>query len=176
MKPKTPVQHLISQLSETPIEDYTSLLEKFDFNQINFTLFESWSDKRYTRNCIYKDDQFEVLLLCWEPGQQTAIHGHDGKDCWVYLLEGEMTEVFYSLDSENYLRQDRSHVITPRQLTFMNDKLGYHKLMASEQCRSVSLHIYARPIEECLYFDIKEKCFVKRALFYDTQTQHLLIL
>ncbi len=174
MKPETPIQHLISQLSESTIEDYTTLLQKFDFDQINFKPFESWSNERYTRNCIYKDEQFEVLLLCWKSGQQTSIHGHDGEDCWVYMLEGEMTEVFYTLDSENYLREDRSHVIKPKQLTFMNDKLGYHKLMAGQKGRSVSLHIYARPIKECLSFDMDKKCFVMRKLFYDThQESHL---
>lgn len=171
MKPETPIQHLISQLSETAIEDYTTLLQNFDFNRIDFKPYESWSNKRYTRNCLYKDDKFEVLLLCWKPGQQTAIHGHDGEDCWVYLLEGEITEVFYSMDSDHYLREERSHLINSQQLTFMNDNLGYHKLSASENCKSISLHIYAKPIEECLSFDLKEQCFVKRKLFYDTHLQ-----
>ncbi|MBO6605906.1 cysteine dioxygenase family protein [Psychroserpens sp.] len=168
MKTETPVQRLISQLSQSAIKDYTTLLENFDFDAIDFKSFESWSDKRYTRNCIYKDEQFEVLLLCWRAGQQTSIHGHDGEDCWVYMLEGEITEVFYLMDADRYLREDRSHKIKPKQLTFMNDKLGYHKLSASDQCDSVSLHIYAKPIEECLSFDFTEQCFVKRKLFYDT--------
>ena len=173
MKPETPVQHLISQLSETAIEDYTALLQNFDFGLIDFKPYESWSKDRYTRNCIYKDDQFEILLLCWRPGQQTSIHGHDGEDCWVYMIEGEITEVFYTLDVDNYLRKVRSHQILPNQLTFMNDKLGYHKLSSSNHFSSVSLHVYAKPIEECLSFDMNEKCFVKRKLFYDTNEPYI---
>lgn len=171
MKPEITIQYLISQLSESSIEDYTSILQKFDFDLIDMSPYKCWSQKRYTRNCIYKDKNFEVLLLCWEAGQQTAIHGHDGEDCWVYLLEGEMKEVFYILDSENCLREERSHHIRPKQLTFMNDKLGFHKLAASNHCKSMSLHIYAKPIESCLYFDHHQNCFIERQLHFDNHHQ-----
>jgi cysteine dioxygenase len=31
-----------------------------------------FDDAFYTRNMIYRDEFFEVMTICWEPGQKTA--------------------------------------------------------------------------------------------------------
>ena len=149
MKSPELITELLQLLSEASKSHYNSILNNFNFSDVDFEPFTSWTEKKYTRNCLYKDSQFELLLLCWQEGQETSIHGHEGEDCWVYLLEGEMQEVFYTLDSENYLIETRRHNIEPNQLTFMNDWLGYHKLKNNFKGRSLSLHLYAKPIENC---------------------------
>jgi predicted metal-dependent enzyme (double-stranded beta helix superfamily) len=162
------IQKLIQLLSQFSIEDYNTILNGFNFESVDFSFFESWSNKRYTRNCLFKDLNFELILLCWEKGQETAVHGHDGEDCWVYLLEGQMEEVFFLLDDSNCLREVRSQKIQPNQLTFMNDEIGFHKLKNSNSGRSISLHVYAKPIENCVSFDEASRSFVERTLSYDT--------
>ncbi len=47
-----------------------------------------WSRVRYARNLIYRDQFFEVLGLCWLPGQRTAIHSHNGQLGWVAIWQG----------------------------------------------------------------------------------------
>jgi cysteine dioxygenase len=49
-----------------------------------------WSSERYTRNLIYRDDWFEVIALCWLPGQRTPIHTHNGQLGWVTVVQGEL--------------------------------------------------------------------------------------
>ncbi len=168
MKSPENIQELIQQLSESSKTHYNSILNNFDFNTIDFKQFESWSSKKYTRNCLYKDAQFELLLLCWEEGQETSIHDHDGEDCWVYLLEGKMEEVFYTLDSSNTLIDEHSQSILPHQLSFINDRVGLHKLRNAFNDKSVSLHLYARPIEQCHFYCEQTKQFIERKLNYDT--------
>ncbi|WP_204343824.1 cysteine dioxygenase [Psychroserpens algicola] len=174
MKPQTHIQKLITQLSESPIEDYNAVLKDFDFSLIDFTDFESWSSKHYTRNCIYRDSNFELLLLCWNPNQATAIHGHDGEDCWVYLLEGEIEEVYYAYDDSSVLRQVNSQKYEANELSFMNDRLGFHKLKNVCKGKSLSLHLYAKPIDNCVCFDERSQVFNNRELSYDTHKQLLL--
>ncbi|MCB0399740.1 MAG: cysteine dioxygenase family protein, partial [Winogradskyella sp.] len=82
-------------MSKSSKEDYTEILLNFNFEDIDFSEIEYWEPQCYTRNCFYKDDNFELILICWDKGQKTAIHDHDGEDCWVYLLEGKMEEDFY---------------------------------------------------------------------------------
>ncbi|MEH6537943.1 MAG: cysteine dioxygenase family protein [Psychroserpens sp.] len=171
MKSPDNIQKLIALLSQSSTEDYNAILESFDFSSIDFKPFESWSSKKYTRNCLYRDAHFELILLCWEHGQETAIHGHDGEDCWVCLLEGEMEEVFYKLDRDKDLLEVGSHKILPQQLTFMNDRIGFHKIENSNNGKSISLHLYAKPIENCVSFDEVSQKFVERALSYDTFKQ-----
>jgi len=162
------IEKLIERLSQSSLEDYNTILKKFDFSAISFKPFESWSPKSYTRNCIYRDAHFELIVICWERGQETAIHGHDGEDCWVYLLEGEMEEVYFSTDTNKPLQEISSRKIIPQQLTFMNDTMGFHRLKNSNGGKSVSLHVYAKPIEHCVYYDENSKQFLKKTLTYDS--------
>ena len=171
LKSQENIQKLIDLLSKSTIEDYNTVLDNFDFGTIDFEPYESWSSKRYTRNCIFRNAEFELILLCWQPGQGTAIHGHDGEDCWVYLLDGEMEEVCYTIDSQRYLREIHSRKFSAKQLSFMNDRIGFHRLKNINDGRSMSLHIYAKPIENCVSFDEPSQRFIERKLSYDTFRQ-----
>jgi len=37
----------------------------------------------YTRNLIYRDDRFEIMTVCWLPGQRTVVHTHNGSLGWM---------------------------------------------------------------------------------------------
>lgn len=174
LKTSEHINKLISLLSNTTVEDYNDILDTFDFEAVDFKPFQSWAAKKYTRNCLYRDVHFELILLCWEEGQETAIHGHDGEDCWVYLLEGAMEEVLFSLNDHSQLEQIVVQSIVPNQLTFMNDKLGFHKLRNVNHGRSMSLHVYAKPIERCHYFDENSNKFVEKTLAFDTFKHYVL--
>lgn len=169
---KTPdnIQKLVDLLTNNSRSNYHALLTDFDFQTIDFKTYQSWSKKKYTRNCLYKDANLELILLCWERGQQTPIHGHNGEDCWVLLIEGGMKEVFFSKNDDGSLLAYSSQVIVPNQITFMNDNQGYHKLENDCDGRSVSLHLYAKPIENCQSFDEKSKQFVERSLNFDSDS------
>jgi len=168
------IQELIQLLSQTSKSNYNSILNNFDFNAVDFSDFESWSSQKYTRNCMYKDARFELILLCWDEGQETSIHDHDGEDCWVYLLNGKMEEIFYSLDESSNLKEEHSQSILPNQLSFMNDRVGYHRLRNSNKGQSMSLHLYAKPIEQCNFFCEESKQFIERKLNYDTYKELIL--
>ena len=169
MKSLENIQKLLQSLSQSPTEDYNTILKNFDFESVDFSSSESWSNDCYTRNCLFRDADFELILICWEQGQETAVHGHDGEDCWVYLLEGEMEEVFFKINDDKALQEVGSHKIQPNQLTFMNDKVGFHKLKnCNKSGKSMSLHLYAKPIENCVSFDETTQSFIQRELSYDT--------
>ena len=169
MKSSENIQKLIQSLSKSPTGEYNIILKKFDFESVDFSSYESWSSECYTRNCIFRDVNFELILICCQEDQETAVHGHDGEDCWVYLLEGEMKEIYFNINDDNDLQEVGSHIIQPNQLTFMNDKVGFHKLKNCNQSgKSMSLHLYAKPIENCVSFDETTQSFIQRELSYDT--------
>ena len=41
-----------------------------------------YSEAMYTRNRIFRNNDFEIILLCWLPNQMAPIHGHEGEKCW----------------------------------------------------------------------------------------------
>src|SRR3954452_14392947 len=44
----------------------------------------------YTRNLIYRDERFEVMTVCWAPGQSTVVHTHTGSLGWMSMVQGEV--------------------------------------------------------------------------------------
>src|SRR5258708_29193389 len=52
-----------------------------------FTFFR---DGCYTRNLIYRDPLFEVMTICWAPGQKTTIHTHNGQLGWMTVAQGDL--------------------------------------------------------------------------------------
>jgi len=160
------MQDIILKLSESPKKEYSSILKEFCSDSSLFNDYQSWSQKKYTRNCIYHDDSFELILLCWEKGQETSIHCHGGEECWVYLLEGEMEEVLYDND-ENVTKKDIRR-LQKSELSYINDTIGLHRLKNSFDGRTISLHLYAKPIKKCTFYDEENSIFVTRNLKYDT--------
>ncbi len=160
------MQNLINQIFNASKEEYKSIFENLQLNKKVFEEYESWSQKKYTRNCIYNDEQFELILLCWEKEQETSIHCHGGEECWLYLLEGEMEEVLYNKD-EN-MAEKGVRRLQKSQLSYINDSIGLHRLKNSCNGRTISLHLYAKPIKKCTFYDEKNGMFVLRNLKYDT--------
>ena len=53
-------------------------------------------------------------------------------------------------------------------ITYMKDFMGFHRLENSANKRSMSLHLYAKPIRSCNVFNEVSKTFVHKELDYDT--------
>lgn len=124
--------------------------------------------ERYCRNLIYYDDAFEVLLLCWDKGQKSAVHGHEQSKCFMKVMQGRLQYV-------NYVERDPS---TPADLMHDSTVIGeLHDIDGSAYIHSVghygsapsaSLHVYAKPITECEVFDVEAKTIKRVKLVYDT--------
>ena len=57
--------------------------------------FAHFRDDCYTRNLIYRDEQLEVMAVCWQPGQRTVIHTHNGQLGWMSVAQGALAAVNY---------------------------------------------------------------------------------
>ncbi|WP_299129019.1 cysteine dioxygenase family protein [uncultured Winogradskyella sp.] len=158
------IKLLIDLLSESSNEDYTQILKDFDFDGIDFSEIEHWIPNCYSRNCFYRDSNFELILICWDKGQQTAIHDHDGEECWVYLLDGEMNEEYYKLDNQGQLTLTHSQTLCKNQITKSDKKSGFHRLRNTTFSCSMSLHVYAKPIAKNRTFDEQLGCIVENTL------------
>ena len=168
MNTQAHIYSLIQLLSKSPKEDYTNILLNFNFQNIDFSEIENWKIHSYTRNCFYKDENFELILICWDKGQKTAIHNHNGEECWVYLLEGELEEDFYELDDSGQLEYKSSQILRPNEITKSEGHDGFHRLRNSSKSRALSLHVYAKPIAQSLTFDDALGKLVDKNLRYDT--------
>lgn len=133
-----------------------------------FNDYCSWSDECYTRNCIVDNEKFELILLCWGPGQMTPIHDHGGEECWVTIIDGEFKETIYKIDDADGLKEVKSSIAKTNDVTYMIDFMGFHTLENLSNNRSMSLHLYAKPIRSCNSYDEKSGKLVNKELVYTT--------
>ena len=128
-------------------------MKNLDLSEELFERYCSWSNECYTRNCIVDNESFELILLCWEAGQATPIHDHGGEECWVKVIQGEFKETIYKFNKPGEIRTLRSTVSKKGDLSYMIDFMGFHRLENISKKRSLSLHLYAKPIRNCQLFD-----------------------
>ena len=161
------IQDLLRELNSSEIQSFPPILKRLDLDSSELKAYESWDKQDYSRNCIEKNDRYELLLLCWNPGDRTPIHNHGGQRCWVYQISGEIEEIrFDTSDSEP--REIYRQTLKPNQLTYIDDAMACHVLANPGVVRSVSIHVYAAPIENCDIYNAEKKCFEAKELAYDT--------
>ncbi|MCI0524920.1 MAG: cysteine dioxygenase family protein [Acidobacteria bacterium] len=147
-----------------------------------------FDDKFYTRNLIYRDDLFEVMTICWQPGQRTAVHTHNGQLCWMITQRGDLAVVDYKWlgcdhpENQNVVGidclagSDHTKLEVIREVeacaggpVVTADKLQtIHRLynLSENSERAVSIHIYSRPIDSCVAFDMENQRCYRRQLAY----------
>ena len=150
--------------------------------------YAHFDDKYYTRNLIYRDSLFEVMTICWQPGQKTAVHTHNGQLCWMITQRGNLAVVDYKwlgcdhpeyqnvvgLDCVAGSEHTKLEVIREVEASaggqvMTADKLQtIHRLynLSDELERAISIHIYSRPIDSCVAFDMENQRCYRRQLGY----------
>ncbi|NOQ74869.1 MAG: hypothetical protein GQ574_22840 [Crocinitomix sp.] len=165
------LDELVSALSEGERTTYDNIIRSTNLPSSIYENFCSWSDKSYTRNCIIDTEKFELILLCWEPGQMTPIHDHGGEECWVKVISGEFRETIYQENEAGELTVVKSAVAKTNDITYMIDFMGFHSLENLSNERSMSLHLYAKPIRSCNSYDAISGEFVNKDLVYNTVSE-----
>lgn len=165
------LNELITVLKEEERTTYDKIFRSMKIPRSTFEAYCSWSNRSYTRNCIFDNEKFELILLCWEEGQITPIHDHGGEECWVKIVEGEFRETIYEANTSGELSIVKSAVAKTNDITYMVDFMGFHSLENLSNKRSMSLHLYAKPIRNCNVFDKKSGQFVSKDLAYNTVSE-----
>ena len=138
-----------------------------------YVLFEP---DRYTRNLIFRNANFEVLILCWAAGVASPVHDHAGQRCWFSAIEGAFDVDEYRRLSggrhEGYARLEQTGTllgIRTGQPDYRYGENDIHRVAtAANQGPAVSLHVYARPFSTCLVYDCERDRCMRRELSYDT--------
>lgn len=164
----TTIDELISVLDTCKEGDYGFVASRIDIDPAAFSEFMTYSQDKYTRNCLKRTEDYELLLLGWEPNQITPIHYHDQKDCWVHIVKGDFEELLYLYDQEsNEMEFVKETQADAGATTFMHDRMGLHSLQNKSEERAISLHLYVKPIESCLVWDAETKTLNEVKMSYD---------
>ncbi|NEV94185.1 cysteine dioxygenase [Psychroflexus sp. YR1-1] len=168
----TSLSKLLEVLETSEGQDYYTLAKRLAIPHQELLPYAFWSEDTYTRNCVLRTEDYELLLLCWEEGQETAIHCHNGEECWVYLAKGKLREKRY-IEKNGELELTADVKMTEDRLSYMSDDLGYHSLHNLNEGRSMSLHLYVGPIDECSIYKEEKDKFVFKELEYHSENKKI---
>jgi cysteine dioxygenase len=126
-----------------------------------------WDRQHYTRNLIDKTPLYELIAICWEVGQGSAIHNHKDQNCWMAAPIGRLLVQNYKVVNQNL--EAGTCDIVPTEIIEMNPAMPaavdpnepVHKVYNPAEFghRAVSLHVYSRPYDSCVvYSDEQHKC------------------
>ncbi len=116
--------------------------------------YASWDQKSYTRTTLEQNEDFELLLLCWEPGQSTVIHDHNGQQGWIHIIQGELTEETFDIQKSGGIPSLKSKTtFKPGEVSYRNDDIGVYRIENTSHDKSISLHLYVKPIDRFQSFN-----------------------
>jgi len=167
------MQNLINKLHEFakqdfPVPEVSAYLESYDFQDNDRKRFRFFEDAFYTRNLVFRDMHFEILVLCWSPGQAAPVHGHEGEKCWARVETGKLQFCNYSILSQSPvdLKMD-GQLVGGRG--FLDGPAEVHSVENVFDEPAMSLHIYAKPFDACDIYDMEKKTVDRVTLNYHSK-------
>jgi len=84
---------------------FTELALRLDLDDALVGAHVSFCDDHYARNLVCRTPAFELLVLCWKPGQRSTIHDHAGSLNVTRVYSGDLT-------SRTFRRRDGGSGVT----------------------------------------------------------------
>ncbi|MCH8329813.1 MAG: cysteine dioxygenase family protein [Bacteroidetes bacterium] len=148
------LDQLIDALNQCSLEIYqydeVFRAANIDLNEVEN--FIKWDPEHYTRNIIEGNEDYELMVICWEPGHKSGIHNHGTQEGWMDIIQGVIHEEMFDRASDD----QEPHATTEsdlevKQVSYINDQIGMHRLSNTSDERAISLHLYVKPLD---HFDI----------------------
>ena len=161
------VKELIKALDESVPADRKEIIAKLNLDSKELLNYATWKKQGYTRNCLARSEDYEIILLCWDQKAVTPIHGHGGQDCWVYQVNGKVLEMRFTKNDDNDLQLSEKLILGDGDISYMTDEMGYHLIKNNSKESAMTLHVYAGPIDECEVYCNEENNFKCLEMEYD---------
>jgi len=107
----------------------------------------SFIDARYARNTIFENEHFELVLICWKPGQASAIHDHGESLCLYLVIEGEFEERLFELGADGEPRQTGARTWKTGDITLATGP-DVHQLVNAGPDNLITVHVYSPPLKQ----------------------------
>jgi len=136
----------------------SKMLQSLQFNPREWISYVRFDKKHYTRFIIARTTKFSLMLTCWEAGQSSPIHDHNGARTWIKVLEGELHETQYKLATiagAESLEISQENELTDETIAYRDGTVIHKNESASETV--ISLHVYSPPYSECHCYEMDGK-------------------
>lgn len=129
-------------------EQLCHLLNDARFAKQEWDEYVHFSERRYQRVLLAFDENFSLVLNCWNKQQATPVHRHHGRDAWIRVVAGELALSHFAGDDASGEPLAVQRLEPKHGATFFGaNAIGLHKLAnASDSAGAVSLHLYSPPL------------------------------
>jgi cysteine dioxygenase len=125
----------------------------------------------YARNLVCRTPHFELLVLCWRPGQESTIHDHGGALNAIRVYSGELTSRTFhrthgSSPDAGPVVQDAEECVPADARMIGLDRDGIHQLANTSGDDVVTVHVYAPALMELNVYSTTSAVVERRRLRY----------
>lgn len=159
------IENLVEGLCEIPNDEFhcDPVYQYLSENPVDLdsvSKYFHWNEEFYTRNLIYKDERFEMMAICWEKGQVSAVHNHADQMCWMTVacgkLRGQNFKVAEINPDTGYCKLYETDMFDLSECLATKVELEepIHQILNLPKFdeRAVSIHIYSKPFDTCLAY------------------------
>lgn len=98
--------------------------------------------KSHIKKCLFRNKQVELLLIVWPPSYQTKVHSHPKGGCISKCISNKLVEERYNTKTLDIIEKKN---FNKNDISYIDNKLYYHKIINDTDKFAYSLHIYSPP-------------------------------
>jgi cysteine dioxygenase len=152
----TAIEELKHTAREMKLPDLRKFISRLKVDRSEISTHIHFTEDRYARNLVYKSDDFECLVLCWQPGQRSPIHDHANSICAVYAVDGTLSADNYRKTANGHIRADYSEDLKPGSILTIQTTEIHQVSNLQDSSNLVSLHFYLGPLENSFLYSVQQ--------------------
>lgn len=131
----------------------------------------AFANDTYARNLVCRTPFFELLVLCWRPGQASTIHDHAGALNAIRVYSGALTSRTFrrtrgASSSAGPVVQSAAERVPAEARMVGLDRGGIHQLANTSGDDLVTIHVYAPALTELNVYSTTSAVVERRRLRY----------
>ena len=117
-----------------------------EFNSINQAEITRFLQNPTTNHVLIDNEHLKVVLIRWNSGKQSSIHGHPKGGCVFKVLKGRLLE-------KRYLSEQQEKLLTVNtfntgNIAYIDDNIAWHSVENPFQAPAISLHVYTKGVNK----------------------------
>jgi cysteine dioxygenase len=126
------------------LEELIDFAKDYQFKEEELPI--SFTGEPYTRTPIYKDEELEIVVICFAKGQTSSVHDHQGSNCVVRVVRGKLLETLFAEEEGGLLGLQGNHLLFQGHVSGL-DGVQVHQLVNLDPSGSVLLNFYSPPFK-----------------------------
>ncbi|MGH2624979.1 MAG: cysteine dioxygenase [Sphingobacterium sp.] len=128
--------------------DYSEIFGHFMNAEIGLSDIKKYctfSNDAYSRNIICKNEDYELVAICWAAGQYSDRHHHGKSSCAMLVLAGELLETT-DVESKTEFTLIKTTILGNGSSIFLNNPMVWHQVRNNSNSQAISIHLYSPPL------------------------------